>query len=406
MKFNKNQQIFNLQKKEFFSKSKKGGEKLLGENTIGLILAIIGILLIIIILAILAGFQSQNKENEQAKATLQDIVNKITPLNSGDFVNVIVYLPVGWTLVAFDQNTKVMNGFAVPSSFTFKNSLCIFKGTKGKVFCSVVKAPLLDQNQLFIYFIKSYKRFSITYDGNNYKIGSTDLDIKKQDLVDQGVFAGYKVNDGTWQDLGSIDLGAYYTVYEEEYKNKYTDYWKSNSLPDQSVDYYCNEIPNDKKRFYEMVMCYGVGIGENFSLYTRDTIKEKEDDSKPFTDCPDCELGYTDLKTDRTIGRTIFIGKESESLYLGRVVYLELDCSGVEESCKQECQKWNDRYYVIEGIDPTGKLGNKILLFAGGGEERGNYIAGCLPKKAKVSADSIISVDKLKVADKSVIQLS
>ncbi len=385
---------------------KRGGEKLLGENTIGLIIAIIGVLLILAVLAIVAGFQSQDKENEQAKATLENIANKMNPMGSGDIENVIVYLPVGWTLVAFDENTKVLNGFTVPSSYTFKNSLCIFKEKK-KVFCQVIKAPLLDQNQLFIHRIESYKRFSIGYDGIKYQIGLTELDIKKQSIAEQGLFTLHNFDDGTWKEINSIDMGIYYTVYEGDFKNMFENYWKSEeSLIDQSIDYYCNKIPDVKKRFYEYVKCYGVGMASDFSLYTRDTIKKTKEESEIFTDCQDCELGYTDLKTDRTIGRTLFIGKATESLYLGEVVYLQFDCSNVGETCKDECEKWNNRYYVIEGVDPTGKLGNKILLFAGGGKERGDYIQGCLPKKAKVFTDSIINTDALKSADKLTTQLS
>jgi type II secretory pathway pseudopilin PulG len=384
--------------------SKRGGEKLLGENTIGLIVAIIGILLILVVLAILAGFQNQNKQKEQAKATLQDITNKLSQMSTGDIENVIVYLPFSWTLVSFDKNTKVFNGFTVPSSYTFKDSLCIFSEDKKTAFCQVVRSPVLDQDRLFIYYINGYKKFTLGYDGINYQMGFNNLDIKKQDLVDQSVFAGY-VKDNTWRSV-VMDIGFYYTVYEGDYKNKYESYWKGTSLPGKDIDYYCNKIPADQKRFYEMVMCYGVGLGENFSLYTRETIKEKKEDSTFFIGCPDCELGYTNMMTDRTIGRTLYIGKETDTLYPGVVVYMEIDCSNVQDTCKVECEKWNDRYYVIEGIDPTGKAGNKIFLFAGGGEERYNLIKNCLPGRAKFFIDSTIGADKLKIADKATTQLS
>ena len=383
--------------------NKRGGEQLLGENTIGLIIAIVGILLILVILWILAGMQNGNKEETQAKAMLQDLSNKLNAMSPGDIENEPIYAPLGWTLVSFDQNTKVLNGFTVPSAYTFKDSICIYNGNKKTVFCQTLVSPLLDQNQLFIHYIEGFKKFSIGYDGNNFQIGMSNLDIKKQNLVDQSVFSGYTV-DSSWKNLGSISITEFSTPYEGDYISKYNDPWKESSVPDRDASYYCN-LPDDQKRFYEMVMCYGYGLGENFSLYSRDTIKATKEDSTIFTGCPDCELGYTDLRTDPTIGRTVFVGKETSDLYLGRIIHLEMNCDGVEENCKQECEKWNDRDYVIEGVDPTGKL-TGIILFVGGGIERTDDVSKCLPSSAKVMAGPIMDINKLIMADKTVTQLS
>ena len=92
-----------------YSKDKRG----LARFVIGLIIGIICVIpLLYLGSALMSLFFSNQQEILQAKGTLEEIYNSITPLAIGESVPtpLLVYSPAGWWLLGFDKESKTYVG--------------------------------------------------------------------------------------------------------------------------------------------------------------------------------------------------------------------------------------------------------------------------------------------------------
>lgn len=380
-----------LNKKE----NKRGGLNLMSSQIIKVILAISGILLVLFLLVLFYNMFFAKQDEQQAKGTLDRIYQTIIETQSGETKSFEAYTPQGWTIVAFDSVVKKYDRFNKPASFTYKYALCICKKDCKAEICRELKKPFMKDDKFFLVPIISFKKYYLSDEGDIYNVVERIVDITKQPIVNSELVGKYQKDD-SWKSLGEFRVTRYYTPYENDFQS-----WKNPiSRTDGDGLYYCQL--GDERQFYETVKCEGSGLGANGEIYKYDTIRETKEKSVPYDRCSSCELGMTSLGTDPTPGRTIAVDKSiiPSSPNSASVVYLEFDCEKVVEqgTCnKEECEKWNKKYYLAEDAGSAIK-GQHIDLFVGAGQSR---LSGtnCLPEKANIWLGPLISVAEIKEED-------
>jgi 3D (Asp-Asp-Asp) domain-containing protein len=370
--------------------NKRAGLNLMSAQIIKIILAIIGIIMVIAIIVVFYNMFFGNSGEQQAKGTLDRMFQTISSLQQGKSDYVLIYVPIGWTVVAFDNTTNKYDKFTKPNSFAYKYALCICKKACKPEICRQLQKPLMKDNKFFLLPIKGFNKFYIEDVGDIYNIKEKNLNVGNQQITTSETTRTYQ-KDSTWSSLGEFEVTRYYTPYESDFTA-----WKSStSRTDGDGMYYCTL---GEKQFYETVKCEGSGLGSGGEIYSYSSIKETKAASVPSTSCSSCEFGATSLGTDPTPGRTIAVDPSiiPSSSQGASVVYLEFDCS--LSSCQEECEKWSNKYYLAE--DRGGAIkGQHIDLYVGAGKA---MLSGtnCLPGKANLwVSPTLVSVATIKAED-------
>ena len=113
-------------------KNKKGeGEGILPGETVKIIIAVIGILALFYLAVSLYGIFNNKTEIEQAKASLDEIIQRVTSLPDGQSGNVLINSPNGWYLVYYDYALVASDSKKdIPKSCNSKDCLCICESGK------------------------------------------------------------------------------------------------------------------------------------------------------------------------------------------------------------------------------------------------------------------------------------
>jgi len=363
---------------------------MMSSQIIKIILAVMGIILVIALVGIFYDMLFGKQDEQQAKGTLDRLYQTLSGLEPGDSEAVYFYVPTGWTIVTFDTSVNKYDRFTKPSSFAYKYAVCICKKECKSAICRELKKPFMSDNKFFLLPITVFKKFFVTDNGDVYDVKEKIMNLENQQIA-SSESAGKYQKDSTWKSLGEFQVTRYYTPYEGDFQ-----LWKNpNSKTGGDGLYYCQL--GDDKQFYETVKCEGSGLGTDGEIYSYSTIKETKDTSPPFLGCSACEFGTTSLGTDPTPGRTIAVdpGVIPSSSSGASVVYLEFDCE--QSTCKEECEKWNKKYYLAE--DRGGAIqGQHIDLYVGAGKAR---ISGtnCLPEKANLWLGPLVIVNDIKAED-------
>jgi len=370
--------------------NKKAGLNLMSAQIIKIILAVLGIIMIIALVAIFFNMIFGNQDEQQAKGTLDRFYQTVSSLEIGKPEAVYFYVPTGWTVVAFDNITNKVDRFTKPSSFAFKYAVCICKKACKPEICRELKKPFMSDNKFFLLPITIFRKFFVTDKGDIYDVQERIINIENQQVITSEQAGKYQ-KDSTWKTLGEFQVTRYYTPYEGDFQ-----LWKNpNSAVDGDGLYYCRL--GDDRQFYEEVKCEGSGLGNDGEIYSYSTIKETKAASPPSTSCSACEFGTTSLGTDPTPGRTIAVDSNliPSSSSGASVVYLEFDCES--SSCKEECEKWNKKYYLAEDHG-SAITGQHIDLYVGAGKAR---LSGtdCLPGKANLWLGPLVAVADIKAED-------
>jgi beta-N-acetylglucosaminidase len=107
-------------------------------------LAIILIILIFIAPKLFEAF-FMNPKNEQAKGTLESIVQKLNSLPEGEYSSYVVYVPAGWKIISIDKDHNENQGFVKQNQYTRQNILCICD--KSCTICQSIEKPLMMNGQ-------------------------------------------------------------------------------------------------------------------------------------------------------------------------------------------------------------------------------------------------------------------
>lgn len=78
----------------------KKGEWLLGEHTVNIILAVLGIIILIFLAVSLYSIFSQDQDLEKAKRNLEQLINQINSLEDGQEKEFLMLSPQGWSLMS------------------------------------------------------------------------------------------------------------------------------------------------------------------------------------------------------------------------------------------------------------------------------------------------------------------
>jgi hypothetical protein len=129
----------------------------------------------------LYGMITENTEEMQAKATLEQIKQHMERAKEEGETSLLIYAPKGWKILFFPKNLNKISGIEKPALFFDESIVCITKGKECKKYYFVVNESIKEAK---IEITKVYE-LVLKFSENQYIIELNSFDISYKDLEEK-----------------------------------------------------------------------------------------------------------------------------------------------------------------------------------------------------------------------------